>query len=261
MKRRWAKISAMPMPLPLPLPVPEPESAPLPPQLPLPIEWLPATGAPEQLILLLHGWGSEAGALVPLAQVLRAAFPQAAILAPDAPGLADSGRTGPRRRQWYSIRDLDEHRLIERGSAALPLLLHWVQAQQQRLGVPPAATCLGGFSQGAVLALALAVHHDGLCGRVLAFSGRLMQPPGAAPLHTTVHLFHGAADAVIPAQGSRQALQQLAALKGDATLDIAEGIGHELHPALLDCALHRLKTHIPLRTWQAALSAARAQEA
>jgi phospholipase/carboxylesterase len=26
---------------------------------------------------------------------------------------------------------------------------------------------------------------------------------------------------------------------------------------LIDCALHRLKTHIPLRTWQAALGAAR----
>ena len=244
-----------PMPQSLPLPLP------LPPQLPLPIEWLPAAGAPEQLILLLHGRGSEAAALAPLAQVLRRAFPQAAILAPDAPGLADSGRTGPRRRQWYSIRDLDEHNVLERGSAALPLLQHWVRAQQQRLGVRPAATCLGGFSQGAVLALALAVQHDGLCGRVLAFGGRLMQPPGAAPQHTTVHLFHGGADTVIPAQDSRDAFEQLAALKGDATLDIAEGIGHELHPLLLDCALQRLKTHIPLRTWQAALGAARAQTA
>ena len=31
-----------------------------------------------------------------------------------------------------------------------------------------------------------------------------------------------------------------------------------LHPALIDCALHRLRTHIPLRTWQTALGAAAA---
>jgi phospholipase/carboxylesterase len=53
------------------------------------------------------------------------------------------------------------------------------------------------------------------------------------------------------------ALEQRGELQGDATLDIAEGIGNELHPVLIDCALHRLKTHIPLRTWQAALGAAR----
>ena len=62
-------------------------------------------------------------------------------------------------------------------------------------------------------------------------------------------------DAVIPADGSRQALQWLGELQGDATLDIAEGVGHELHLALIECALHRLRSHIPMRTWRAALGA------
>jgi phospholipase/carboxylesterase len=56
-------------------------------------------------------------------------------------------------------------------------------------------------------------------------------------------------------------MERLAALQGDATIDIAEGVGHLLHPVLLNCALHRLKTHIPLRTWQAALGAAAAMPA
>jgi phospholipase/carboxylesterase len=43
---------------------------------------------------------------------------------------------------------------------------------------------------------------------------------------------------------------------GDVTLDIAEEVGHELHPALIEQALHRLTHHIPLRTWQAALGSA-----
>jgi phospholipase/carboxylesterase len=131
----------------------------------------------------------------------------------------------------------------------------WVQEQQQRLGVGPAATAIGGFSQGAILALALAMAHDGIAGRVLAFAGCLTAPPAAAPQHTTLHLFHGASDEVIPADGSRQALAWCAELDGDATLDIAAGIGHVLHPALIDCCLHRLKSHIPKRTWRAALGA------
>lgn len=235
----------------------------------LPIEWLPPEGSPEQLIVLLHGWGSDAMAMAPLAQALRSAFPQAAVLAPDAPSAHERGRAartqsdGAMRqqsdvamRQWYSIANLTPEVWAERVATVLPDLQTWVRAQQQRLGVGPAATALGGFSQGAILSLALALQDDGIAGRVLAFGGRLVVEPQAAPRHTTVHLFHGADDNVVPADGARQALAWLGELQGDATLDIAQGVGHELHPALIDCALHRLKNHIPLRTWQAAMGGA-----
>lgn len=219
----------------------------------LPIEWLPSEGAAEQLILLLHGWGSDGRAMAPLAQALRQAFPKSAVLAPDAPNPFERGGMA---RQWYGVDDLDMAVWPQRVAGVLPPLQAWVQAQQQRLGVSPAATALGGFSQGAMLSLALAVAEDGIAGRVLAFGGAMTGQPAAAPRHTTVHLFHGGDDRVVPASGSRQALQWLGQLQGDATLDIAQGVGHELHPALIDCALHRLRTHIPLRTWQTALGAA-----
>ncbi len=228
----------------------------------LPIEWLPQEGRPEQLILLLHGWRSDGRALAPLAEALRNAFPQAAVLAPDSPLRFERSAALPEDtgrdlgRMWYSIEDLGPHNWPQRVAASLPPLLAWVRAQQQRLGVGPAATALGGFSQGAILALAAVLEEDGLAGRVLSFGGRYVAPPARAPQHTTVHLFHGGADSVIPADGSRQSLQWLAELQGDATLDIAEGVGHELHPALISCALERLKSHIPLRTWRAALGSA-----
>ncbi len=229
----------------------------------IPLEWLPAQGRPEQLILLLHGWGSSGTAMAPLAQALRVQFPQAAVLAPDAPNVyerdadisVDPARGAP-RRQWYAVRDLTPQIWPERVAACLPPLHDWVKAQQQRLGVGTAATCLGGFSQGAILSMALATRHDGLAGRVLAFSGCFTARPAVAPELTTFHLFHGESDAVIPADGSQQALAWLGALGGDATVDMAQGVGHELHPALIQCALQRLQNHIPARTWRAALGAA-----
>ncbi len=246
----------------------------------LPIEWLPATGRPEQLILLLHGWRSDGRAMAPLAQALRNAFPQAAVLAPDSPlaferaprDEAEEGHDvvagvgtdlGPDAgrdlgRMWYSIEGITPGNWPGRVAGCLPPLIAWVRAQQRRLGVGPAATALGGFSQGAILALAAALQEDGIVGRVLAFGGCLVAPPGAAPQHTTMHFFHGGSDEIIPADGSRQALAWFGELQGDATLDVAEGIGHELHPALIECALHRLTHHIPLRTWRAALGAASA---
>ena len=229
-------------------------------------EWLPASGRAEQLILLLHGWRSDGAAMAPLALALRGAFPQAAVLAPDSPLVFTRGEPQPDHtgrslgrnlgRMWYGIEGLTEDTWRRRVAACLPPIVAWTRAQQQRLGIGPAATALGGFSQGAILALAAVLREDGLAGRVLAFGGRFVAPPAAAPLHTTVHLFHGSADTVIPAESSREALQRLGDLQGDATLDIAEGVGHELHPALIDCALHRLTHHVPMRTRQAAPGAA-----
>ena len=55
--------------------------------------------------------------------------------------------------------------------------------------------------------------------------------------------------------------ERLGALRGDATIDIANGIGHTIPPALVQCALHRLTSHIPARTWAEAMGAARAAQA
>lgn len=216
----------------------------------LALEWLPDVQPAPQLLILLHGVGGRGALMRPLADALRAQFPQAAILAPDAPHAFDGGGPG---RQWFSVQDLDDARRVERVEAALGPLQAWIEAQQQRLGVGPQPTAIAGFSQGAILGLELARRADGLVGRVLAFAGRYARLPDAAPRRTTLHLFHGADDQVIPAAHARQALQHLGVLHGDATLDIAEGVGHELHPALVDSALHRLTHHIPHRTWRAAL--------
>lgn len=219
----------------------------------LPIEWLPADGSrPEQLMLLLHGVGSDGANMASLAQVLRAEYPQAAILAPDAPHPFDGGSRG---RQFFSVQGITEDNRADRVAMALGPLLRWVRAQQHRLLVPPVATALVGFSQGAILSLEAALAADGIAGRVLAFSGRFVALPRTAPRYTTLHFFHGSADPVINAAHTQMALDALQALQGDATMDIAQGVGHELHPALVERAIWRLRHHIPARTWAAALGA------
>jgi phospholipase/carboxylesterase len=218
------------------------------------IEFLPPDdGVPPQLMVLLHGVGGDAASMLPLAQALRAEFPQAALLIPEG---FDAFDGAPGGRQWFSVSGITEENRPARVAAARERFIAWLHAAQARLRAAPAATALVGFSQGAILALETAQAEDGLAGRVLAFSGRYAVLPDHAPQLTTLHLLHGAADAVMPARHAREALDRLALLGGDATLDIAEGVGHELHPALIEEAIHRLRSHIPHRTWQAALGAA-----
>jgi phospholipase/carboxylesterase len=218
------------------------------------LQLLPAAGAPSPLLILLHGVGGQAEDLLPLGHRLRERFAQCAVVIPQGPLPFDAGPSG---RQWFSVSGITEANRPERVTGALAPLIAAIRATQARLGVEPAATALVGFSQGAILSLEAAQAVDGLVGRVLAFSGRYAQRPEHAPRDTTLHLFHGSADTVIPVAHAREAIGHLGALQGDITLDIADGVGHVLHPALIDCALHRLSSHIPQRTWRAALGAAR----
>jgi len=204
------------------------------------LEFLPDSGPAQQLMVLLHGVGATPQDLLPLARALRAHFPQAAIVVPAGFEPFDSAPNG---RQWFSIRGVTEDNRPQRVAAALPRL----NASE--------ATALFGFSQGAIMALE-AVHADAaLAGRVLAFSGRYARLPDAAAPETTIHLFHGSADPVIAVQHAEQAVERLAGLEGgDATVDIASGVGHELHTALIDSAVLRLTRHVPLRLWRTAMS-------
>ena len=225
-------------------------SKPTAPLLPDTLQWLPASGQAEQLMILLHGWGASADDMTPLALALRHEFPQAALLAPQGFEAVDSGLAG---RQWFSLAGPDEAAQAAALASALPRLADWLRAAQAASGMSEAATALLGFSQGALMALELAQLHDGIAGRVLSFAGRYARLPTHALTQTTLHFLHGADDEVIPATESRRAIEHLAALQGDATIDIVKGIGHALPPELVQAAVNRLRTHIPHRTWIAAM--------
>lgn len=213
------------------------------------LELLPEQGSPRPLFILLHGFGATAENLLPLAEALRVEFPQAGFLIPQA--FSPSPYAGG--RQWFSLQNITEENRPERVAAVLPQLADYVRAQQQRFGVVNPDTALVGFSQGAIMALELSSRYDGLVGRVLAFAGRYASLPAQAPELTSLHLFHGEDDDVVPAQHTRAAYERLATLNGDVTVDLASNVGHEPHPALVARALTRLQTCIPLRTWRRAL--------
>ena len=169
--------------------------------LPHTLQWLPASGRAEQLMILLHGWGARAESMSEVALALRREFPQAALLAPQGFEAVDSGLAG---RQWFSLAGPDEAAPAAALAAALPRLADWLRAAQAASGLSEAATALLGFSQGALMALELAQLHDGLAGRVLSFAGRYARLPTHALTQTTLHFLHGADDEVIAATESRQ---------------------------------------------------------
>jgi phospholipase/carboxylesterase len=214
---------------------------------------LPAQGTPELLFVLLHGGGAEPAQMRPLADALRAQYPQAAI------GLLQAPRALPseavRGFDWY-----DEAHAKDSAPAALPALVAEIRRLAAELQLDWPQVALAGFSQGGLLALEAVMAEAKLAGRVLAFGAAPLARPVLAPEGVCLHLLHGLQDAEVPYRNVVDAAQTWVELRADVTADVLPGVGHELHAKLIDRALEQLRTFIPSRLWREAVLQASEQD-
>ena len=220
---------------------------------------LPAQGKTELLFLLFHGVGGHAANTAPLAAALREQYPQAAVVSLNAPDAFD-GTPGAEGFQWFSASDVTDANRGHRVDAALPAFIARVRAWAAHFELDWPMVALAGFSQGAIMALEAVQAEAQLVGRVIAIGGRYAYVPQHAPQGVCIHLLHGTADAVLPYRLVVDAANALVAEGADVTADVLPGIGHELHPKLVDKAMEQLRTFIPARLWREAVVAAAEQD-
>lgn len=117
-------------------------------------------------LVLTHGRGADADGMLALADAL--ALPSSvAVLAPQA----DAGT-------WYPMRFLAPTFENEPWLSGALACVGRAVAQTQAAGISPAHVFLGGFSQGACLALEYAMRHGQRYAGLLGFAGGLIGPPG-----------------------------------------------------------------------------------
>lgn len=178
------------------------------------------------LLVLLHGIGADEEDLLPLAPRLD---PRLHVLSARAPHLAE-----PMGHRWYAI---DWSATPPRGdpaeiAASRDLLGRFVEEATAAYGADPSRVFLMGFSQGAIMSLALLLARPALIRGVIAHSGRLARLPGAAPeaaalARAAALILHGEQDEVVPAAQGHRAYEVLAPLLGPrVTYRAFEGLGH-----------------------------------
>ena len=139
-------------------------------------------------LVLLHGWGADAGDLMPLGQALAEAIATPLeLVALQAPQLQTQGSG----RQWYGLFPADW--------AAVPAAVEALKERIHNLsseGIPLEATVLLGFSQGG--AMAVAAGCDLPLAGLIACSA-YPHPNWQAPvIRPPVLLLHGRHDDVVP---------------------------------------------------------------
>jgi phospholipase/carboxylesterase len=188
----------------------------------------PAAGEPQGALVLLHGRGTTEQDLFPLLDVFD---PQRRLI-----GITPGGPLSlpPGGRHWYSIAQLG----YPPPDSFLPTyerLTAWFDALPEAYGAPVQRTIVGGFSQGGVMAyaLALAAGRPAPAG-ILAMSCFMPTVEGVElDLDESdgcrVAIAHGTLDQTIPVEFGRQARDRLTAAGADV-LYRESPVPHTLDP-------------------------------
>jgi phospholipase/carboxylesterase len=190
----------------------------------------PAASEPAGALVLLHGRGVDESDLYPLLDELD---PEARLV-----GAAPRGplTLPPGGFHWYVVERVGFPQR-ETFKESFGLLTRWLEAFASETGVPWARTVIGGFSQGAVMAhaLALAKGRPSPAG-LLAMSGFIPEVEGfeldLARPGLPVAITHGTFDQVIGVEFGRAARQRLEA-SGVRLLYRESPIEHGIDPAVL----------------------------
>ncbi|KPV39540.1 hypothetical protein AN478_10330 [Thiohalorhabdus denitrificans] len=158
-------------------------------------------GSASRAVVWLHGLGADGHDFAPLFQGVEERLPGLRVVLPHAPQRPVTLNGGMRMRAWYDIVSLepDAEQDLD-GIRASATLVGGLLDELEGEGIPAERTILGGFSQGAALALWTGLGRPRPLAGIVALSGYLpADPPLAeAQRETPIFLGHGRHDGVVP---------------------------------------------------------------
>lgn len=201
------------------------------------------SGPVKNLIVLLHGFGADNADLASLARVVDSqektqwCFPNAPHVVPLGPHM--TGRAWfPLRLAELEIQGVDFTQVTPEGmERAVDQVLKAVEFLKTKYKLEWNQIVIGGFSQGAMIAMAVALKAPSNFAGVTLFSGSLVDEPkirDLAKLHKSLKFFqsHGMNDPMLPFALAERLDATLNESGLDGMLYSFRG-GHEIPPSVL----------------------------
>ena len=187
-------------------------------------------GGPKQIVLLLHGYGSNGADLISLAPHWQRNLPDALFLAPNAPQRLSNLSSG---YQWWPLSAFTPQALALGAASAAPAIEAFIDRKLKQYGLTEASLAIVGFSQGTMMALHVGLRRPRKVAAIIGYSGMLTGGQELSHLPITkppVLLIHGSADPVVPVAALHAAKMELEHLGIDVTAHISPGVGHSVDP-------------------------------
>jgi phospholipase/carboxylesterase len=188
----------------------------------------PLSGNAKQLVVLLHGYGSNGDDLISLAPFFAQALPDAEFLSPNAPFPCEIAPFG---FQWFGFEDRTPEMLLGGARLAAEILDKFLDAELAKRGLIDRDVALVGFSQGTMMSLHVGPRRANRIGGILGFSGSLIAPHllgSELKSRPPVLLVHGTADQVVPYGALAQAEKALKEAGIPVEIEARPGLPHSI---------------------------------
>jgi phospholipase/carboxylesterase len=192
----------------------------------------PKSGAaPKQLVVFLHGYGSNGDDLISLAPYWADLLPDAEFVSPNAPFPCEQNPFGG--FQWFGLEERNPTMMLAGTRAAATILDAWLDDALKGRGLDESKLALVGFSQGTMMSLHVGPRRAQAPAAIVGYSGALIAPDALrAEIKSKppILLVHGTADQVVPFAAMGAAAQVLQGLGIDVETIARPGLPHSIDP-------------------------------
>jgi len=157
---------------------------------------------PKQLVIFLHGYGSNGDDLISLSPEYKDILPDAHFISPNAPYKCEMSPPMINNSfQWFSLISHDPVDMYEGAISASQILNDFIDEQLERFDLSEKDLTLIGFSQGTMMSLHVGLRREKQLAGILGYSGSLLE---AEPLEDHIKskppicLVHGIIDPIVP---------------------------------------------------------------
>ncbi len=188
-------------------------------------------GVPKQLVVLLHGYGSNGRDLISLAPYWQDAIPDAIFVSPDAPFPCEMAPASSGGFQWFSLLDRDPAKMLAGAKSAQTVLGIFLDEQLAKYNLSNAELALVGFSQGTMTSLYAGPRRVEKIAGILGYSGALIggEELGDKSIQKCpIRMIHGEADSVVPVNAYHESRRVLEAKGFDVSGFTTTGLEHSI---------------------------------
>lgn len=189
---------------------------------------------PKQIVVFLHGYGSNGQDLISLAPYWAPAAPDAIFISPDAPFPCELGMGF----QWFSLwRTLETAGtpvknyadFKEGAEKAHQILDNYLDKLLETYELTADKMVLVGFSQGTMMSLYTGLRRDQALAGILGYSGAILDLPEKEPINKPpINLIHGENDSVVPVSAYHDAVKKLRENGYDVSGHTTPGLDHSI---------------------------------
>ncbi|MCB1839126.1 MAG: dienelactone hydrolase family protein [Rhodospirillales bacterium] len=192
----------------------------------------PGSGNIRNMVILLHGVGSNGRDLISLAPYWAQSLPDTLFISPDAPFRCDMAPPGyPNSYQWFSLQNRDPAVMLEGVKTVEPIVKAFIDEQLKEHNLKPGQLALVGFSQGTMTSLHVGPRYNPPLAGIVGFSGALLWKPEMAKEKLNlipILLVHGEYDDVVPVDAWHHAMTMLSSCGFEPSGYTQPGLYHSI---------------------------------